>query len=468
MTSGQIGIREHAAIVVANAAGAASRITGRGGGSSLPGVIARRLSPSLLTDLVTGRQVEVLAITGSNGKTTTARFVSAILRGQGVSAAQNRDGANLVQGVTTLAVQTAGWRGKIHDKTVLVVEVDEGALRLVAPEIRPRVLTVTNLFRDQLDRFGEIYAVADVIAYAARGLPDSATVVINADDPLTAQLPLGDNHPRMTFGLEIPRSFGRITSAADSIRCPQCQSGLEYTYVYLSHLGDYRCTRCGLARPPLDVAVTGLEVDGLTATTVQLRTPRGEFSIRVPQAGVHIAYDVAAAVATVVAAGYSAANAPSSLRNVKAAFGRFESVSAGDREVLLAFAKNPTSFNTNLSTLADVAEPRHLLLAVSNTRVDGEDFGWLWDVDFESIVSNVERLTISGLRADELATRLKYAGVSVAQTAVIPDRAAALSAALAHVPRDGRLVSLAGYTPTIEIREAMRARGWVGRRWDAA
>ena len=460
-------IRGAAALAVGKAAGTASRLSGRGGGSSLPGVLARRMSPTLLHDLVASQDVPVIAVTGSNGKTTTSRFVTEILRGEGLRVAQNRDGANLEQGVTTLAVQTARWNGRILEGTVLVVEVDEAALRTVAPETQPRVLVVTNLFRDQLDRFGEIYALSDVIAYAAGRLPESSTLVVNADDPLTAELSSDATRCCLTFGLDLDRSYGRITSAADSIRCPRCQADLEYTEVYLSHLGRYHCSRCDFTRPKLDVSVVDVAIDGLRSTRVQLRTPNGELEVVVPQAGLHIAYDVAGAVAAVLAAGYPLTHAADSLRQVGAAFGRLESVAAEDREIVLAFAKNPTSFNTNLNTLAAAGEPKNLLLALSNTRVDGEDFGWLWDVDFESIVPTVEHLTVSGLRADEVANRLKYAGVPRDRTLVIPDRSAALQTALAHTPDGGRLVALAGYTPTIELREAMRQRGWVGRRWSA-
>ncbi|HUW15982.1 MAG TPA: MurT ligase domain-containing protein [Actinomycetes bacterium] len=461
------GLRGVGAVVVGKTARAASRVTGKGGGSSLPGVVARRVSPTVLRDLVGDAGVPVIAVTGSNGKTTTSRFITEMLVGEGLTVSQNRDGANLVQGVTSLAVQTAGWNGRIPEGTVLVTEVDEGALRLVAPETSPRVLVVTNLFRDQLDRFGEIYAISDVIAYAARHLPDESVIVVNADDPLTAELGAGGVHRRLTFGLELEQSYGRITSAADSIRCPRCRGDLDYSEVYLSHLGRYRCQRCDFTRPPVDVAVVELVLDGLESTRLRLRTPQGEIEVTVPQPGLHIAYDVAGAVAAVVAAGHSLAHAAASLRNVGAAFGRLETVHAGDREIVLAFAKNPTSFNTNLSTLLAAGEPRNLLLALSNTRVDGEDFGWLWDVDFESIAPTIEQMTVSGLRADEIATRMKYAGVPVGRTTVVADRSAALDTALSGIPGGETLIVLAGYTPTIELRDAMRQRGWVGRRWDA-
>jgi UDP-N-acetylmuramyl tripeptide synthase len=430
-------------------------------------MLARRIAPSVLHDLVAAADVPVIAITGSNGKTTTSRMVTALLRGEGVSVAQNRDGANLEQGVTTLAVQTAGWTGRIPKGTTLVVEVDEGALRTVAPEIKPAILLVTNLFRDQLDRFGEIYAISDVIAYAARRLPEDATLIVNADDPLTAELGNESAHRRLTFGLDLDRSYGRITSAADSIRCPRCQGDLDYSEVYLSHLGRYQCVRCDFARPKVDVSVVDLSIDNLDATRMSIRTPDGELDITVPQPGLHVAYDVAGAIAVAYAAGYSLRNAAGSLQSVGAAFGRLEPVVADDRDIVLAFAKNPTSFNTNLATLSAAGEPKHLLMALSNTKVDGEDFGWLWDVDFESIGGRVDHVTVSGLRADEVANRLKYAGVPLDRTVVILDRAAALEHALTKVPVKGRLIALAGYTPTIELREAMRSHGWVGRRWQA-
>jgi UDP-N-acetylmuramyl tripeptide synthase len=461
------GLRDVGAVLVGKAARSASRVTGRGGGSSLPGVLARRVSPTVLRDLVGDAGVPVVAVTGSNGKTTTSRFVTELLRGEGVTVSQNRDGANLVQGVTALAVQSAGWNGRIASGTVLVTEVDEGALRLVAPETSPRVLVVTNLFRDQLDRFGEIYAISDVIAHAAGHLPDESVLVVNADDPLTAELGADGTHRRLTFGLELAQSYGRITSAADSIRCPRCRADLEYSQVYLSHLGRYHCAKCDFTRPQVDVGVVELAVHGLRSTRVRLRTPSGELEVVVPQPGVHIGYDVAGAVAAVLAAGYPVEHAAESLRTVGAAFGRLEAVKAGDHDLVLAFAKNPTSFNTNLSTLVAAGEPRHLLLALSNTRVDGEDFGWLWDVDFEAVAPTIERLTISGLRADEIATRMKHAGVAADRTTVVADRSAALDVALSTVPDGDTLVALAGYTPTIELRDAMRRRGWVGRRWDA-
>jgi lipid II isoglutaminyl synthase (glutamine-hydrolysing) len=455
--------------VVALAAGKtaawATRLIGRGGGTAITGMVARKVDPGILDKLVRRNGVPVVAITGSNGKTTTARFTAALLRGEGVAVGHNSAGANLIQGVTSLAVSRADWRGRMPSEEVLVAEVDEGALPGVAPETMPRALLVTSLFRDQLDRFGEIYAVADAIESVAAALPPEAALVLNADDPMVATLAEGRQGRRVTFGLALRRSTDRITRAADTIRCPKCRADLKYHRVYLSHMGDYSCPSCGFTRPNPDVAVTSIEVVGLDGTRMTMRTPVGKLVLEIPQSGVHIAYDAAAAVAIMVGLGLPLTHAAESLAAVGPAFGRLEKIDANGHTVILAFAKNPTSYNTTLRALATEDEPHQLLIAASNTLVDGEDFGWLWDVDFESMAPLVERAIVSGTRADELANRLHYAGVQTGRLTIIEDRRAALDAALMGLPPDGRLVILSGYTPLIELRNEMRRRGWTGRYW---
>jgi UDP-N-acetylmuramyl tripeptide synthase len=324
---------------------------------------------------------------------------------------------------------------------------------------------VTDLFRDQLDRFGEIYAVADAIESVAAALPAESALVVNADDPMVATLASERRGRRVTFGLALERSTDRITRAADTIRCPKCRSDLEYRYVYLSHMGDYSCPSCGFARPELDVAVTSLEVVGLDRTRMEIQTPGGKLVLEIPQSGVHIAYNAAGAIAILVGLGVPLEHAVESLASVGPAFGRLEKIDADGRGLILAFAKNPTSYNTTLRALATEEEPRQLLIAASNTLVDGEDFGWLWDVDFETMAPKVERAVVSGTRADELANRLKYAGVPSERLTIVEDRKAALDAALLGLPVDRRLVVLTGYTPLIELRNEMMRRGWTGRYW---
>jgi UDP-N-acetylmuramyl tripeptide synthase len=283
---------------------------------------------------------------------------------------------------------------------------------------------------------------------------------------MVATLAEGRQGRRVTFGLALRHSTDRITRAADTIRCPKCRADLKYHRVYLSHMGDYSCPSCGFGRPSLDVAVTSIEVVGLEGTRMTMRTPAGKLVLEIPQPGVHIAYDAAAAVAIMVGLGLPLTHAAEALAAVGPAFGRLEKIDANGHTVILAFAKNPTSYNTTLRALATEEEPCQLLIAASNTLVDGEDFGWLWDVDFESMAPLVERAIVSGTRADELANRLHYAGVQTGRLTIIEDRRAALDAALMGLPPDGRLVILSGYTPLIELRNEMSRRGRAGRYWD--
>jgi UDP-N-acetylmuramyl tripeptide synthase len=452
------------ALAAGKSAAIATRLIGRGGGTAITGMVARRVDPHILDSLVRIPGVPLVAITGSNGKTTTARFTAALLRGEGITVCHNSAGANLIQGVTSLAVSHASLLGNLPDG-VLVAEVDEGALPQVAPETLPRALLVTDLFRDQLDRFGEIYAVADAIESVAATLPEDAALVVNADDPMVATLADKREGKRVTFGLALKRSTDQITRAADTIRCPRCQSDLKYKFVYLSHMGDYACPNCGFARPKLDVAVTSLEVVGLDLTRCEIKTPTGKLVLEIPQSGVHIAYDAAGAIAILVGLGISLGHAAESLATVGPAFGRLEKIDADGKTIILAFAKNPTSYNTTLRALATEGEPRQLLIAASNTLVDGEDFGWLWDVDFESMAPKLDRVVVTGTRADELANRLHYAGVAGGKMKVIVDRQEAFGEAFTLLAPGSRLIVLAGYTPLIELRNEMRRRGWTGRYW---
>jgi UDP-N-acetylmuramyl tripeptide synthase len=455
------------ALVAAKAAGHASRIVRAGGGTSFPGVVARRIAPDVLSRIHVDSGVPSVFITGSNGKTTTTRFVTALLRGEGLRVVTNAAGANLVQGFTTMVVEAADLYGRLGSRA-LVAEIDEGAVAGIVSQLSPDVLLVTDLFRDQLDRFGELYAVARLLDSIAEALPDDATWLVNADDPLLASLAADRKGPRLTFGLELGRSTDEITRAADTIRCPRCRADLEYRFVYLSHLGDYRCPACGFARPAPDVAVTALDTTAMDRTAMTIRTPNDEITLSIPQGGTHIAYNAAAAIAALVAVRQPMPNAAQSLAAVTPAFGRLERIKAGERDIILAFVKNPTSCNTTLRTLAVGGEPRHLLIAMSSSLVDGEDFAWLWDVDFESMVSRVAHATIAGTRADELANRLKYAGLPVEAMRIENDPRTALDAALSELPAGMPLVILAGYTPTIEFHQEMQRRGWVGPYWEAS
>ncbi len=459
------------ALAAAKTAGAASRILKFGGGTSYPGKIARRIDPDVLAKIAAASDARTAIITGSNGKTTSCRMLAALAHAGEVRVAQNRSGSNLVPGVIAAAVRGTNLRGRM-DAQLLLLEVDEATVRLVAPELQPDTLVITNIFRDQLDRFGELYAMAGKLAAVIESLPATATVVLNGDDPLVASLAPHAQARRLYFGVQagLGESASQVPEhAADTIRCVRCQHELTYRAVYLSHLGDYECPECGTARPPLDIAVTAIQPAADGGAEIKIETPAGTIPLDLPLAGTHNVYNAAAAVAAATALSIPQPadqdQARRAMAGLRPAFGRLENIQAGDQQVVLAFVKNPTAYNTTLREVLRRPGPKHVLAAHSNTAVDGEDFAWLWDTDLEQLVPRLASLTVSGTRADEVALRFKYAGARPEATTVLPARSDALRAALAATPTGEPLYILAGYTPMRELRGIMQRRGWVAPSW---
>jgi UDP-N-acetylmuramyl tripeptide synthase len=456
------------AISAGKLAGASGRFFRIGGGTSLPGMIARRIDPNVLKSVVGASKAKKIVITGSNGKTTTARMTAAIADAGGRSVSQNRTGSNLLQGVTSVAVNFADLFGRL-DRDVLLFEIDEATIPLAIPEIQPDVVVITNIFRDQLDRYGELYAVARALNKMLESLPETSSIILNGNDPQVANFGSNAKAKRIFFGLETTEVGTPVPEqSADIIRCIHCDSDFVYEVAYMSHLGIYRCPECGYTLPPLDVAVTSVSLapDGEGPSHIKLRMAEGEMKLEIPLPGLHNVYNVAAAIAAATAAGFPLDKTQSALSNIRTAFGRLEKIQAGDKTIYLSFVKNPTSFNLILRLIAQHAGKKHLLLAASHTVVDGEDFAWLWDVDIEEIAGNVLDAVCSGNKPEELAMRLKYAEIPVDKITLIPDREAALDAALKNVEPGGALYIMSSYTPTQELRRIMQKRGWVKHFWE--
>src|SRR6266699_4620095 len=456
------------AISAGKLAGASGRFLRIGGGTSLPGVIARRIDPNILKEVMGASKAKKIVITGSNGKTTTARMTATIADFSGKRISHNRTGSNLVQGVTSVAVNFANIFGRL-DSDVLLFEVDEGTMPLVVPEVQPDVVVITNIFRDQLDRYGEIYSVANALNKVIEDLPASCTVLLNGNDPQVANFGQHTKAKLLFFGLETTEvGVPMPEQSADVIRCIHCQEDLHYEVAYLSHLGLYRCLNCGYALPPLDIAATVVKPapDGQGSTHVELRTPQGDMTLDISLPGLHNVYNAAAATGACLAIGLEKEKMPTALANMQTAFGRLEKITAGDQTIYLSFVKNPTSFNLMLRLIAQHPGKKHLLLAASHTLVDGEDFSWLWDVEIEEITQDIVDVVCSGNKPEELAMRLKYGDVPVDKIQMIDDREAALDTALKNAGPGGTLYMLCSYTPTHEFRRIMQKRGWVKHFWE--
>ncbi|MGZ4430031.1 MAG: MurT ligase domain-containing protein, partial [Gaiellales bacterium] len=346
-------------------------------------------------------------------------------------------------------------------------EVDEAALAVLAPALRPRLLCLGNLFRDQLDRYGELELVADRWRGVVAALAPHAVLVRNADDPLVASLGEGRSGT-VSYGVDDPGlALPAMQHAADSKWCVRCGARYLYDAVYLGHLGAWRCPSCGVGRPPLDVAARDVRHHGLEAVSFTLAAAGGEARVRLPVPGLYNVYNALAASALAAAvAPLEVAALAGGLERFSAAFGRFERLRVDGREVVLLLVKNPAGANEVIRTLGHDAAPKTLLIALNDRIADGRDISWIWDVDFELLAGLVERAVVTGTRAAEMGMRLKYAGIDRGLIEVLPALEAALDRCLAAA--DGPAYVLATYTAMLDLRGLLVGRGLLRPYWEAA
>jgi UDP-N-acetylmuramyl tripeptide synthase len=442
-------------LAAARAAGAASRRLGRGG-TSLPGKVLMRLEPGAIGRLAARLDQGSAVVSATNGKTTTAAMVSSILERGGTRLVHNRAGANMAGGVTSALLDATRRRGAI-DGDFGLFEVDEFWLDRVVGELHPRALLLANLFRDQLDRYGELETIADRWAQVAA--VSSARLVLNADDPLIADL--GRNRDdTIFFGVEDDSlAMPEMQHAADAKHCRRCGAPYRYDAIFLGHLGRYHCDACGATRPTPSVAAADVVLDGVRGARFTLRTPDGEAEVRLPLPGLYNVYNALGAAALALALGEELPGIVAGLEAVSPAFGRAERVEIAGRDVLVLLIKNPAGANEVLRTLV-LESGDHDLYAVLNDNIaDGRDVSWIWDADFEVLAPRIRRAVCSGTRAAELALRLKYAGVPSERLVVEPELAAGLDAALAN--GEGALYALPTYTAMLSLREELAQRGAV-------
>jgi UDP-N-acetylmuramyl tripeptide synthase len=435
-------------VAAARAAGALSRRAGRGG-TSLPGKLLMRLDPHAIARLAGRLQRGSAVISATNGKTTTAAMAAEILERAGARLVHNRAGANMAGGVATALMDGP------RDADTGLFEVDEFWLDRVVADVRPRALLLANLFRDQLDRYGELDTIADRWAQVA-ATTDTA-LVLNADDPAVADL--GRERESATyFGVEDDgMALGAMQHAADAKHCRRCGAAYRYDAVYLGHLGRYHCDSCGASRPEPQVAATAIVLEGVRSARFTLRTPAGDRAIALPLPGLYNVYNALGAAALALALGATLEHVVAGLQAVSPAFGRAETLRIAGRELSILLVKNPAGANEVLRTLV-LEDGEHDVFAVLNDNIaDGRDVSWVWDADFELLAPRVRRVTCSGTRAAEMALRLKYAGVPTERIAVEPDLGAGLDDALRS--GDGRLFALPTYTAMLALREALVARG---------
>ena len=449
-----------AEILLARAAAALSRVVGAGGGTTVPGKLLWKLDPGAVDRLAARLPRGSALISATNGKTTTAAMVARILA-PSVRLAHNRSGANLVSGVASALLAAP-------EAELGLFEVDEAALPEVARRLQPRAISLGNLFRDQLDRYGELELLAQRWRDAVRELPAEAALVVNGDDPQVGDL--ASERPGSTvFGVDDPRhAFAELQHAADSKWCVRCGTAYVYAAAYMGHLGDYRCPACGHARPHLHVRAREIELNGIDGISFELVTPEGSRRVELGVPGLYNVYNALAASALARALGASLEEIQAGLQGFSAAFGRFERISIGERSLLVLLIKNPAGANEIVRTLLTGAPPRLLLVALNDEIADGRDVSWIWDVDFDPLIDGLERLIASGERAAELALRFKYAGLPAESIEIVPSLEEALDRGLELTPPNEELTALPTYTAMLGLRELVARRGFVKPYWEAA
>ncbi|HET8975996.1 MAG TPA: MurT ligase domain-containing protein [Solirubrobacterales bacterium] len=452
---------------LAHGTGRLSRLSGRGGGTTLPGRLLVRWAPDAIERLAATLEGGSIVVSSTNGKTTTAGMIAAILRAAGREPVHNRAGSNMHWGVATALLDQTGTEG--------LFEIDEAWLPPVAPQLRPRLLVLGNLFRDQLDRYGELERLADEWAVLVEDLSAAGGVgfALCADDPLIADLGRDRElrrRPGVTyFGIEdTSQALPQLQHAHDAKHCRRCGAPYAYERAFVGHLGHYECPNCEADRPAPDVAATKIELRGMSGSAVRVRTPAGELETELPLPGLYNVYNALAAITAGLRSGVSLELIREGLQRMTAVFGRVETIEVAGKPVSILLIKNPAGANEVLRTLTleseDAPDGIDLWIALNDRIADGRDVSWIWDADFELLAGGVRRVACAGTRAPEIALRLKYAGWPEDVIEVHEQIEGSLDAAVAAAPE--RLFALPTYTALLELRTLLSHRGLAREYWE--
>ena len=403
-------LRTRLAVLVCKASGAVLRKLGRGG-TNLPGRLALKIDKNILGEL--SRGVKVTVVTGTNGKTTTSRMIEQAFADAGLRYFSNKSGANLLTGIIAVFAQHATLSGKCP-YTHALIECDEAAFRRTSEYLPVECLVVNNIFRDQLDRYGEITHTLNAIREGITHVPN-ATLCLNADCSLTASLAEdGIPNPVIRFGVNVPIYSETAHELSDAVYCIHCKTQYEYDYRTYGHLGGFRCPKCGYRRHHADYAVTDIveqRADG-SAVVMDIMCERRVVDINLP--AMYNIYNAAGAVAAVTQMGLSADDAVKALAGFKCGFGRMEQFKLGGGAKMM-LVKNPAGCNQVVEFLQNIKEKFVLVVCLNDRGADGTDISWVWDVDFEAlsgIAGRIDRIIVSGDRAPDMAVRIKYAGIA--------------------------------------------------------
>lgn len=451
-------MRKFIAILAAETARALSQFTKRGSGSALPGLVAQKIDPTIITKLVDKLPGGVILVTGTNGKTTSAKMIAGILEAAGHKVIYNFSGSNLSRGIASFLIQHTNFWGTRIDGDIGLFEVDEATMPEIMALVRPKAILVTNLFRDQLDRYGEVDKTASIIGRALEIAPN-AKVILNADDPLVASL---SKYNKNVLYFGIADDYKTLSKGAiDSRNCISCGAELDFKPRFFGHLGNYICPKCGLARPKLDYSLTNLDftVEDSKAT---LNLPGGKTDIAIQLPGLYNLYNALAAGAMTDFLEVKSEIIAGTLGNISAAFGRMEKITLPDgKNVFLMLVKNPTGFTQTVETLTFDQKPKNILIALNDNFADGTDVSWIWDAEMEIVRDFAKSVVVSGIRGEDMQLRLKYADYDMGRVRLEKDLAKALGTGISGLTDGETLYVLPTYTAMLELRRVLASKGLV-------
>lgn len=427
------------------------RLLGRGG-TDFPGRVALKICPNLLGELA--KNVTTVIVTGTNGKTTTSRMIEQMWSDAGISFFANKTGANLLSGVTAEFAVHSTLGGKCRRSHALI-EADEAAFKTISTFVNAKAIVVTNVFRDQLDRYGEVTHTLESLRIGIENSPN-AVLCLNADDSLCSSLGDAEGRKVLYYGVNTPIYDTRVEELSDAPFCIRCKSAYVYDYVTYGHLGSYRCPSCGYCRPLTDVCVSRVLETDAEHSAVAFRFPDSEeeldASINLP--GGYNIYNACAAMAAGLAMELDRTLCANALGSFSCGFGRMEKFSIHDCDVRMILIKNPAACNQVLNFLTQVKEPFVFAVCLNDKAQDGKDVSWIWDVDFEKLTElpNLKELYVSGIRAEDMALRLKYAGFPEERLHVQKDYFEMMEDATEH---GLRVFAMPTYTAMLELRKVV-------------
>jgi UDP-N-acetylmuramyl tripeptide synthase len=425
------------------------------GGSTFPGTVALKFDRKILSTVA--KDYKVILVTGTNGKTTTTSMITNIFKNKRYRVITNNTGANLFRGIVSCFIDNYKF-SKSNKGSYAIIEVDEANLKFVTDYITPEIITITNLFRDQLDRYGEVYTTLEKILEGVHKVP-SSTLVLNGDDSLFGVLDV--KNPKVYYGFSNPiNDNNTIDINADAKFCKVCKAPYKYNFVTYNHLGDYYCSECGYKRPELKYKMEGIIDQTPNSSSVMINGNE----VTISQSGIYNIYNGLCAYSIASESGIENDIIASSLGKVDSSFGRQEKIQIEDKNVQIILVKNPAGYNQALDTLCLNKESFSTLFMLNDNYADGRDVSWIWDVNFEKLSSlPIEDVFISGIRLYDMAVRLKTAGLKE-ESFIIEEDYEKLTEKL-KASKSNNIYILATYTAMINYRKFLYSKGYIKKLW---